>query len=615
MADFWGPALDAELAYRHERLFTALRGIPYGTRTPRGATPSPTTEGLDGDRPSGRLAAAGAARAPAGQCRAWVAAARIGGMARGSMSTPFVARAPQVDQLTLALQRAGVGEPVDGPARRRTPASARPGCCGTSRSWRTRPGARVVVAHCVDLGEIGLPYLPFAEALSQLRALDPDAVDAVVANRPALARLLPGPVRVGGGPGRPVEPAPAVRRAGRGARRGRRPGPPAAARARGPALGGRVEPGRAALPRLAAARPAPARRRQLPHRRPAPAAPVAARRRGAGAGTRASSGWTCPRSPTTSCASSPPRSAGAPLTESTLRRVIDRSEGNAYFAEELLEAGAEADELPWSLADVLRARLELLDPSVQRLARIASAAGRRVSEPLLRAAVAADGDPQLTAPGAVDAALREAVAHHVLGRRGRAHRVPARPAGRGRVRRPAARRAVVAAPRVPARAARRPVARPVVAARLARPARARPADRAAGVARRGRPGARGARARRGAAAPRGRAAAVGGGARGHGEPLDGSDHIDVLVAARPRPRAAPGRSTAPSSWRAPAVEETAADVPRQASLRTGLARYLLGVESIARRAASRRRARSRTCPTTPTPARAWALATLRARAP
>src|SRR4029079_15840565 len=53
-------------------------------------------------------------------------------------------------------------------------------------------------------------------------------------------------------------------------------------------------------------------------------------------------------------------------------------------------------------------------PSVQRLARIASAAGRRVSEPLLRAAVTADADPQLTAPGAFDAALREAVAHHVL---------------------------------------------------------------------------------------------------------------------------------------------------------------------------------------------------------
>ena len=30
MADFWGPGLDAELAYRHERLFTALRHTPYG---------------------------------------------------------------------------------------------------------------------------------------------------------------------------------------------------------------------------------------------------------------------------------------------------------------------------------------------------------------------------------------------------------------------------------------------------------------------------------------------------------------------------------------------------------------------------------------------------------
>ena len=30
MADFWGPGPDAELAYRHERLFTALRNTPYG---------------------------------------------------------------------------------------------------------------------------------------------------------------------------------------------------------------------------------------------------------------------------------------------------------------------------------------------------------------------------------------------------------------------------------------------------------------------------------------------------------------------------------------------------------------------------------------------------------
>ena len=201
-------------------------------------------------------------------------------MARGSMSTPFVARAQQVDQLTLALQRAGVGEPA-------TVLIGADAGVGKTRLLRhvaelaDAAGARVVVAHCVDLGEIGLPYLPFAEALSQLYALDPEAVGAVVANRPALARLLPGPVRLGGRPGRPVEPAPAVRRAGRGARRGRPPGAPAPAGARGPALGGRLQPGRAALPRLAAARPAPARGRQLPHGRPAPAPPVAARRHGA----------------------------------------------------------------------------------------------------------------------------------------------------------------------------------------------------------------------------------------------------------------------------------------------------------------------------------------------
>ncbi|ORA01378.1 hypothetical protein, partial [Mycobacterium arosiense] len=45
---------------------------------------------------------------------------------------------------------------------------------------------------------------------------------------------------------------------------------------------------------------------------------------------------------------------GAPLDDDTFGRVVARSEGNAYFAEELLAAGPETDELPWSLVDVLR---------------------------------------------------------------------------------------------------------------------------------------------------------------------------------------------------------------------------------------------------------------------
>ena len=52
-------------------------------------------------------------------------------------------------------------------------------------------------------------------------------------------------------------------------------------------------------------------------------------------------------------------------------------------------------------------------PSVQALARIASVSGRRVSEPLLWAV--ASQDPRFADRPTFDAALREAVTHHVLG--------------------------------------------------------------------------------------------------------------------------------------------------------------------------------------------------------
>jgi len=103
---------------------------------------------------------------------------------------------------------------------------------------------------------------------------------------------------------------------------------------------------------------------------------------------------------------------GTVLPEVALQRVLSRSEGNAYFAQELLESGPDAAALPGSLADVLHSRLERLDPSVQTLARIASVSGRRVSEPLLWAV--ASQDPAFPDVTTFDAALREAVTHHVL---------------------------------------------------------------------------------------------------------------------------------------------------------------------------------------------------------
>ena len=101
------------------------------------------------------------------------------------------------------------------------------------------------------------------------------------------------------------------------------------------------------------------------------------------------------------------------MPERLVRDVLTRSEGNAYFAEELFAAGLGTDDGPWrspcrpALADVLLARLERLPAPVQRIARVASVAGRRVSHPLLQAASG------LT-EAEVEEALREAVTHHVL---------------------------------------------------------------------------------------------------------------------------------------------------------------------------------------------------------
>jgi DNA-binding NarL/FixJ family response regulator len=101
---------------------------------------------------------------------------------------------------------------------------------------------------------------------------------------------------------------------------------------------------------------------------------------------------------------------GAPPTARLVDQVHERSEGNAFLVEEILgavQSGADPDHLPLSLRDVLLARVERLDPSTQRLLRIAAAGGRAVSDRLL-AAVAGLEEAEL------DAALREAVEHHVL---------------------------------------------------------------------------------------------------------------------------------------------------------------------------------------------------------
>jgi DNA-binding CsgD family transcriptional regulator len=99
--------------------------------------------------------------------------------------------------------------------------------------------------------------------------------------------------------------------------------------------------------------------------------------------------------------------AGAPLPVALTDAIAARSEGNPFFAEELLAAGDRGRELPRGLRDLLLQRVARLDPATQGLLRLAAAAGRDVGYPLLRA-VAARPEPDLRQ------SLRRAVEHGVL---------------------------------------------------------------------------------------------------------------------------------------------------------------------------------------------------------
>jgi DNA-binding CsgD family transcriptional regulator len=101
--------------------------------------------------------------------------------------------------------------------------------------------------------------------------------------------------------------------------------------------------------------------------------------------------------------------AGHPVPPAVVDRILARSEGNAFFAEELVAAGAiRADiALPDALADVLLGRIEAVGELAQEILKVAAVAGRRVGHELL---VAASGRPEAE----VERGLRDAVAGQVL---------------------------------------------------------------------------------------------------------------------------------------------------------------------------------------------------------
>ncbi|GAB3299089.1 helix-turn-helix transcriptional regulator [Geodermatophilus aquaeductus] len=102
------------------------------------------------------------------------------------------------------------------------------------------------------------------------------------------------------------------------------------------------------------------------------------------------------------------RGLAAGASDRTVDDVVARAEGNAFYAEELLAAGLAGETLPLGLTDVLLARVEQLTPAAQQVLRAAAVAGRRVRHELVAAVVPSSAD------GDLDAALAEAVHSHLL---------------------------------------------------------------------------------------------------------------------------------------------------------------------------------------------------------
>ncbi len=319
-------------------------------------------------------------------------------------STPLVGRTRELEQL---LAFAGVTEPD---ARDVVLLGGDAGI-GKTRLLRElgararASGHRVMAGHCLDLGDSALPYQPFAEAFS---GLSDDERDQLAARFPALGPLLPWPSPA---------PGPGVERA---------------------ELFASVV---AALDSLAVERPvllvvedahwADASTRHLVryvlaqgfhqavhvvvsyraddlHRRHPLRQALAEWVRLAGVRRLELEPLV-----DTDVVDLVRTRASTDLSADELHAVVQRAAGNAFFVEELVDAGLDDHRsvLPETLSDLLLVRLERLDDDARRLVRAASVTDGREGYAALAAAAGLTDDE-------LDAALGAAVDHKVLRRTG-----------------------------------------------------------------------------------------------------------------------------------------------------------------------------------------------------
>jgi DNA-binding CsgD family transcriptional regulator/tetratricopeptide (TPR) repeat protein len=314
-----------------------------------------------------------------------LAAAILAGMAGGYTSRAFIGRAEELRRLAATLDRAEQDQP-------QLVLLAGDAGMGKTRlllefaDRAQQRGSRVLVGGCVELGDIGLAYLPVLDALRGL-VDDPEEADLVAEvalTAPGLGRLLPEVARSGPtGAGDGLEQL-QVFDAVRALLLRRSQRSPVvvvledlhwADRATRDLIGFLARTLRSGRVMLVAGY-----RSDELHRRH-PLRPMLAEL------VRLPGVDRLELAPFSRAELAEQLEAitGVPLAADQVERIHERSEGNPFYAEQLLAAGAgEADVgLPSTLADVLLVRVQGLSESAQQVLRVAAVAGRRVSHRLL----------------------------------------------------------------------------------------------------------------------------------------------------------------------------------------------------------------------------------------
>ncbi|WP_238153089.1 helix-turn-helix transcriptional regulator [Kribbella speibonae] len=324
-------------------------------------------------------------------------------------STPLVGRSSEMATLLSA---------VDDAKTRRAGAVLLSGDAGVGKTrlldevatGAHERGFGVLVGHCTDFGDAGLPYQPFSEIFGRLAGDRPDLVEGVLTNFPAIGRLLPAHRLLS------AQPAPQEGQLDRAALFDAVLGAFTALATSEPQLV-IIEDAHWAddstrdligflITRLTSQRLAlvVSYRSDDLHRRHPLRRPIAE--------------WS--RNPRVRRVNLLPHDADEartllhllltdPLSPAEERRILERAGGNAFFTEELAAAASmgDGDAVPPDLADLLLVRLDPLSDEARQVARVIAVAGRRVPHDLLTA-VAKLPDREL------DDALRELIDAHII---------------------------------------------------------------------------------------------------------------------------------------------------------------------------------------------------------